>query len=258
MDYTPEGLKDAKYVIVNVMMKDSKSLETKGYFLGIRPIVDKDFDVAKVDDLYVWVYRKGAVHMFHLDYYYIDEIQVGIGMNANISSTQGFINEDDSQKEAIQNLKDISESLISNEMSNANGLIDYKKYDNVPTKLKDEIELTQAKSTVCDPYNRSGGVNYSAGQRPASSTGSTSTNTIYKSKEVHTTQFKRTTRYDVKEAIEEMNKKVAEIKAGTYEPPQLKHIPADKNKGVEQSAAPNAQQNWEDPDDYGNYPYCCG
>jgi len=241
-------------------MRDSKSLDTKGYFLGIRPIVDKDFDVAKVDDLYVWVYRKGAVHMFHLDYYYIDEIQVGIGAKASMSSTRGFTIADESQKDAIQKLKDLVDALIAANMSNANGLIDYKKYTNVPVGLKNDIEITNVKSNVRDPYNRSGGVNYSAGQRPATSlgsTGSTKDTSTYKKPEVHTTQFKRTTRYDVAEAIKAMNKKVAEIKAGTYKAPQLKRIPADKKeKNITQSEALAVQQNWEDEDM--QYPYCCG
>jgi len=241
-------------------MRNSKSLDTKGYFLGIRPIVDKDFDVAKVNDLYVWVYRKGAVHMFHLDYYYIDEIQIGIGVKANLSSTNGFTIADESQKDAIQNLKDLVDALIAANMSSANDLIDYKKYTDVPVGLKNDIEITNIKPNVRDPYNRSGGVNYSAGQRIAAGLGSTDSirNTpTYKRLEVHTSQFKRTMKYDVAEAIETMNKKVAEIKAGTYKAPQLKQIPADKNKeNITQSKDLAAQQNQKDEDL--QYPYYCG
>jgi len=227
MDHNQNGLKNIQYVIINVIMKESSGLVTKGYFVGIKPIVTKDFDVAKKSDLYVWLYRKGAVQMFNLDYYYIGEIQIGMGVNANMSSTQMFNDSDDRQSDAIKHLKNIVSALKKENIVKSNDLIDYKKYVNTPIGLKNDIEITQ----------------------------------YYSQASIETTQFKRTTKYNVAKAIKAMNEKINEIKNGTYKPPKLKRIPADMISNDESKethaakAASKAQQNWYD-DEFGCYPYC--
>lgn len=257
MEYTPEALKDLKYVVLTIKLKDSTNLDTKGYFVGIRSIVDKDFEVAKTEDLYVWVYRKGSVHMFHLGYYFIDELVIGFGDKGLSSSTQGFNDEEKDQKNAVDRLRKLALALRENGAGKANGLIDYEKYDDVPKAIKEDVEVGEVKSTT---NNRSGGVNYSGGQRSPLYGGHGAagygyggyTGTTHKSyvrKEVSTFNFKRTTRYNVPEAIEAMNAKVQEIREEIYEAPKLKRIPADSMKAKEAAAD-------DDDDDYG-YNYMC-
>lgn len=245
MDYTSEELKDLKYAIVTAKLKDSKNLETEGFFVGIRPIVDKDFEVAKASDLYVWIYRKGSVHMFHLDYYYVDKINVGYGDKSIISSTRSYKDDQVDQKLAIERLKAIHKGFIAGGSGKANGLIDYEKFSDVPKAAKDDIELggnTQDKKSTI--YNRSGAANYSSGQSPLYGNKS-----VYKKKEVSTSNFKRTTRYDVNVAIDAMNAKVKEIKAKVYEPPKLKKIPADTKKMAAEDVGTNG---------FDDYSYLCG
>lgn len=242
MDHTSKELKDIKYVIVTVKMKDSTTLDTKGYFVGIRPIVDKDFDVAKSKDTYIWVYRKGSVHMFHTGYYYIDEICFGLGDKANTSSTRAYKDDEKDQKLAVDRLKDMSITLRADGVGKANGLIDYEKYSDVPIRVKEDIEI----KLVDKPINRSNAANYSV-----SGKGDVDySRSKYVKKEVSTLNFKRTTRYPVGEAIEAMNVKIQEIKDAAYEPPKLKRIPADTKK---MTAADKEEDDWES-----EYPYMCG
>lgn len=263
MDHNQNGLKNIQYVIINVIMKESSGLVTKGYFVGIKPIVTKDFDVAKKSDLYVWLYRKGAVQMFNLDYYYIGEIQIGMGVNANMSSTQMFNDSDDRQSDAIKHLKNIVSALKKENIVKSNDLIDYKKYVNTPIGLKNDIEITQSKADTPNSHNRSSGVNYSVGHQPRVNTGTAGFvgTSYYSQASIETTQFKRTTKYNVAKAIKAMNEKINEIKNGTYKPPKLKRIPADMISNDESKethaakAASKAQQNWYD-DEFGCYPYC--
>jgi len=248
MDQKPEGLKDVKYVIVTVKLKDSTTLDTRGYFVGIRPIVDKDFDVAKVKDMYIWVYRKGSIHMFHLEYYYVSEIYFGSGDKANMSSTKAYKDDEEDQKSAIDRLRDVSICLKLDGSGKDNGLIDYEKYSNVPTAVKEDIEI----KVVNKSDNRSGATNYSAGQRPMDKKyDNTHSSGKYVRKEISTLNLKRTTRYPIGEAIEAMNAKIQEIKDDIYDPPKLKRIPADTKK---MSAADQEEEDLED-----QYPpYMCG
>lgn len=238
VDYTSEGLKDLKYVTVTVKLKTSINLDTKGYFVGVRPIVDKDFSVAKAKDMYIWIYRKGSVHIFHLDYYYIDEICFGLGDKSATSATKMYRNVEEDQKIAIDRLRDMAVAMRVNGAGKANGLIDYEKYTSVPTVVKNDIEL---KSTS-KPDGSTGSANYSTGQGAYKQ---------WEKKVVSTFSFKRTTRYPIVEAIEAMNVKIQEIKNDVYEPPKLKRIPADTKAMVKAD---------DDDDDYGvaGYPYMCG
>jgi len=266
MELTPEILKEIKYVVVTVKLKDSANLNTKGYFVGIRSIVDRDLEIAKAKDMYVWVYRKGSVHMFHLDYYYVEELSFGFGDSGASSSTKGYSDAEEDQKVVIEKLQALALALRENGAGKVNGLIDYEKYTSVSASLKTEIESAKTEHT------RSGAVNYSTrGKWPSTGYGNSYggiktdpaspyteyTGHTWQRKEVSTISFHRTTRYDVSEALTEMEAKIAEIRAGTYEAPKLHKIPADSIKEGEETGVANTSV--ADDDDYMyNYGLMCG
>lgn len=243
MDYTPEGLKDLKHVIVTMKLKDSTTLDTKGYFIGLRPIVDKDFEMSKTSDLYVWIYRKGSVHMFHLNYYYVDEIHIGSGTKASKSILRSYRDDGEEQELAVTRLKATAEALKQDGFSKENGLVDYEKYSDVPKIIKEDIEIGKLANKKDSSYTRSGAAKYT----PAQSNLYEGQN--WQRKEVSTLSFKRTTRYDTMTALTDMDAKIQEIQADAYEHPKLKKIPADTNKVV---ATDENGSEWDD------YNYMCG
>lgn len=260
--YTAEELKDINYALVSVELKGSGNMDQRGYLLGLQPIVGEDYDVVKSDNVFVWLFRRGAVHMFHIDYYYISQIDVGFS-----KETSGMIlykNTEDSQKEARQAIKEIIDALKLKQMVRISGLIDHQKYTKIPESVKSAIEASGKATTAISDYTRAGNANYKAGAsenvRPAPLYGCGGHTTDYHKnytpyvpKEVTTISFKRTTKYDIVMAIADMANKILEIKENIYKAPKLKHIPADDVVEEEKTSSNVTVADYDDMDNITGY-----
>lgn len=245
MVYKVEDLKNIQYATIGVELKGSSNMEQQGYLLGLRPIATENYDVVKADQLFIWLYRKNAVHMCGPDYYYITNITVGFSKDT--SSIKMFKDEPADQQEALSCLEEIIETFREKDIIRINGLIDHQKYTNVPDSIKaliDSTDTTTTDTALAKPPARTPLYGYGAGYNRSYTT--------YVRKEVDTISFNRTTKYDADKAIEDMASKIAEIKAETYVPPQLIHIPAD-DAVVEEKPTTNVVIGEYTYDDYSGY-----
>lgn len=247
MIYLTEELKDINYVVVGIELKSSANMEQQGYLIGFQPIVPEDFDVVKSDKAFIWLFRRGAVHMFHPDYYYVSDVT--IGFNKETSAMRTFRNTEDSQKDALECISQIIKSLTDKQMTRTNGLIDYMKYTNVPEAVKSAIEISTSTTSTKIESPRS--TIYGSSAASVIHTPVPVTYAPYVPKEVSTISFKRTTKYSIADAMARMIAKIAEIKANTYQPPQLKHIPAD-DVAKEEKVTTNTPAPDNDYEDYAN------
>lgn len=250
-----EELKNIKYVLVSIELKNTNNMEQQGYLIGCQPIVGSDFEVVKANQNFLWLFRRGSVQMFHPDYYFISEITIGY---AKMSSMRAFKDNEGQQADAMASIKEVMDILKENQMVRVNGLVDYQKYTDIPEATRSAIELPAASNkvtTIDNTHNRSG---YTApvDHRTRPLYGGYSTTvpyTPYVPKEVSTSSFKRTTQYDITAAVRLMDIKITEIKENKYVPPKLKSIPAD-DVADEEKVTTNVSSVYE-YDSYGEY---CG
>jgi hypothetical protein len=209
-----EQHKGIKYVIVTAHMKGETKLDTQGYLVAYKTLVEKEFEVVKTTDMFIQLFRKGSIHMFNTKYYYISELQIASGDSVLISSLNTFNDTVEEQTDAINKIMEVIESLKSEGYLKYNDFIDYEKYSDVPAKLKEDI----------DASNRTILPKSSGGYTPPNNIYGNSANnwqsaTSYVApvrKVVSTIMMKRTTTYDVAKALEAMAAKIKEMQAGTY------------------------------------------
>lgn len=109
-----------------------------------------------------------------------------------------------SNQSAIKELKEIFNKFkVKKHNILSNGLIDTTKYTKPPTYLIERMKINNK-------------IVYKNTKKTSTSKSQTTTKKIYNIKKPNTTTFKRTTRYDVKTAITELNKKIKQLKAGKY------------------------------------------
>lgn len=218
--------KDIKHIIV--MTHSTSSPVFRSLFVALQPIsTDPKNPLAAYEDKFVWGYAKKALWLFNLSKYSIASISVQI--KAEVSA-RGYIDTPDSQKEAKEVLTILYTKMADAKRLTPMGLIDFRTYT-VPDAWKKEI-MDDDEATTKN-YNRSGGASLPVAQshngyNPHACGYSPNTvTTVYKRKEVSTTTFERTSKYDVTEAMKNMEAKLAAVKAGTYEKPKLSKIPGD-------------------------------
>jgi len=227
--FTIEGLKNIKYVVVGMSAKaDRKGPVITGYFLGIRGLVDINTQMVNKDDLFVWLMKGETVHMLNLGHYEVDSLDINVnGSSTKYSAYKEEVN--------IQRLKNIQEAMKTYDMLRYNGLIDTDSFTNVPEATKKIVEddiKPEYKPTTKTNTRATGttGYSYTGVQHNAQHTRST---TAYKKKEVGTFVIKRTTKYPISRALEQMKIKIEAMKEGTYKAPKLAEIPADKESKEE-------------------------
>jgi len=250
--------KDVKYAITTVHMKGQTGLENQGYFIGLKPLVTTDFEVVKTTDLFIWVYRKGSVHMYSTKYYFMSELTVGYKTKETdtiASSFALFTENESSQKVAIEEANKILEAMEKSKLVRNNGLIDHEKFTDVPTEKKNDIELSSAATgnrSVAPANNRTYGV--CGGRQWENRNNATHTQPYvpYKRPEVTTIHLKRTTTYDVTQALTDMATKLKELEAGNYTKPELAKIPADDPTAIAIELAAAKEEKDDDINAYYN------
>lgn len=251
---TPEGLKDVQYVVITMKLKDA-NIETKGLLVGYRAIVDRDMDLATLNDKFIWLFREGCIHMFSTNYYDIDALDIQVKQNNELVSTKkSFPLTVAGQVDAKKMISDVVKAFDENKFSEFNGLVKHTKYT-LPENLKHLLEdkTSSATTTVHKPQNnwearKTGTAGYNTGHTPYQH----NTTTGWQRKEVSTANMKRTTRYDVIKALTAMAEKIERIREGSYQPSKLPKIPADKMPENGEGDVDSTENFY---DDYAGYGY---
>lgn len=239
IQYTKEGLKDLKYVIVKVELKTSESssssVETRGLFFGYRTLMSTGFvPPVEADELFLWLYKGRCVYLYNLKYYNIESIEVAISKHGKTTQITSYTGTE--QTKAIAKIKLIKMALEKQKRIEESGLVNISTYDSLPALFKDDGEepahgTTEKPSTITSAANRRTPTgNIGTRTPPYSAPSNYSSYTPSPKKEIETSIIKRTTRYSISEAVTKMKEKIDEIKNNTYSSPKLKRIPADTEK----------------------------
>lgn len=235
--FTKETIKELKYVVVEVALREGGGNKVKGLFIGYQPMVKTHTQLVSNDEQFIWLYKGDNIYMLNAAHYDVGSIEMQ--KNAEVSIYIGT-----SQEEYISRLKLIHEVFIEEKKILASGLIDVDEYT-VPKKVEDSLNEGEKKSEPGETpkpnhntpvYNtRSGACNYS-------------TNNYCKKKEPSTAVFKRTTKYPITTAIDKMKAKVEEIRKGKYKAPKLPLIQADKEEPIKEAddKTSTAQNDYDD------------
>ena len=253
LEFLIDELKTIKYAAVTMKLKQigqkyQGDSEVTGLLLGMQPLVENDTALSTKEDIYIWLMNGENCHMIHTKYYEVVCIYIG-----KQKTEYQFPGKDSDLKIEDSRLKAIQHSMKAANRTSTNGLIDITTYEGIPESIKlligDKKDVTKTK--VSNQHNRSGASNYS----PASghNTRNASGYTTYKKKEVSTLVFKRTTKYNVADAIQEMWSKIEEIQAGTYEAPKLRPFKEEKKKEASSNSPTTNEMN--DIDDFYGYGY---
>lgn len=246
IQYTKQGLKDLKYVIVKMAPESSNAEGIKGLLLGYGPIVSNNKKHFDSKDMFLWLYKDECAYLFNLKHYSIRMIEIALNKAGRTAEIK--IYDDALQKEALARIIMIKEALKDQSRLQKNDLIDISTYESIPLAMKlavdntdigTETELDEIRSKSWDSRNKT--------TSPYTAPYANRVPYVYTSKEVETTYIKRTTRYSVTEALTQMQEKIKRIRKGTYSPPKLRKRPTTKEE-EKQASDP-------DPDEIGFMPY---
>jgi hypothetical protein len=220
LSFTEKELKDIRYVVVTVSLKSDKENETKGLFLGYRPLTKVHTQLVSNDEEFIWLQRGENVYILNTAHYNVGNIDIQL---EDLEATHRT----STQEVGLDRLRVLQEALVEDKRTSPNGLIEVDTYT-LPLSLQKEMNKDEARFPIVRPdHNRSGAASYS----PPRSNYQT-----YKKKEPSTSVIKRTTKYPTSTAILKMRAKIKEIRDGKYKPPELPAIPADKDKSEKKAA----------------------
>jgi len=227
IEYKKGKLKGLHYIVVDLKLKKETlhRRDVKGLFIGVRSLYEKDAAVVLTKDPFIWIQKGEYVHMLNLTRYDVTTIEISDG-----SVSSSTIYTDLNQDLARERLQLLMDCVTSEKRVHANGLIDINTYKRIPEYLVKGVEE--------DSEIKRGTTTLPSQNKYTSSSSTTTKKTCTGNKKqtqswikkVHTSTFKRTTKYGIKNAMENMAAKIDAIKNGTYEAPQLKEIPGDKEK----------------------------
>lgn len=249
IQYTKQGLKDLKYVIIKMATEPGQAEGIKGLLLGYGPLISDD--KKHKEDMFLWLYKDECAYLFNLDHYEIRMIEVALNKAGRTAEIK--IYNDTLQNEALRRIITLKEALRDQSRIQNNGLIDISTYEAVPLSMNSAVkgavngkdadtELTEDKSW--DSRNKTKWDSKNKTDSPYVSP------YTYTPKEVETTYIKRTTRYSITEALTQMKEKIKKIRKGTYSPPKLRKRSVAKE---EEKQANNSDPS--DPNDIGFVPY---
>jgi len=245
--YTKDGLTDLNYAAITVRMKEEgTNAGIYGLLLGYRTLISEDkTDHKETDSPFVWIYKEKCVYLYSLKYYEIESLEISAGSHGKTSQFTNFKGRED---EAIKSILEIIKALKEQNKMQSNGLIDVHKYEALPVGLKSYLDATKQASTQqpVTKYTSGSSQNSAKNVMDLYKSKRNYTPTTYKTKENETFFIERTSKYPVSKALEKMKEKVEKIKNGTYQPPKLKKLSADKEKTVEKDDDAN-----DDEDIYG-------
>lgn len=242
--YIKDKLNDLKYAAVTIKTKDENiSTSIYGLLLGYRTLTsDSNSEHTKTDEPFVWIYKKKCVYLYSLKYYEIISIEIAIGSHGKTSQVSNF---KEKQEEAVESILEIIKALKKQDKIQSNDLIDVYKYESLPIELKNDLEETKQTGIqqTRTPYVSDGNSIVDLYKNSNSYT------PVYKPKSDETLFMERTSKYSIIEALKKMEEKIKRIKDGTYQPPKLKKLSADKEKSVEED------DDIDDVEDTGGYGY---
>jgi hypothetical protein len=228
---------DIRYIML--LTYGDKTANTRSFFVALQPITtDQKNPLATYEDKFIWCYAKKAIWLYNLSTYRIGSISALIKEDL---AARGYMNTPEDQKTAQEVLKALYSKMAEAKRLTPMGLIDFRTFTVPETWRK---ELLEDEVNAFDHGNKIGSNTMSvAGSLPNHHTAADSNkhlacgyaNNVVKRKEVTTATLKRTTKYDVPEAIKNLEAKIAAMKSGTYEPPKLPKIPGDDMPNTEKT-----------------------
>lgn len=199
-----------------------------GKLSGLTALADVDVD-------YIWLgsgSRCDQIEILSTEDFTILSINVGIAKQQYNDGVHSISYSANAQlnlahaKELYNHMKSIKDALMDGESD----LIDVAKYSGIPNALKESIAKCSDILDGTDSLKAS-----TTSQRPTDTRSvvqgdyhhaacgylGRAQSTIYASKKVSTSYFKRTTKYPITAAIEAMRKKVEALEKGVYKPPSI-------------------------------------
>jgi len=251
--YAKNGLIDLNYAAITIKTKEENvNAGVYGLLLGYRSLISDDkTDHTETDSSFIWIYKNKCVYLYSLKYYNIESVEISVG---NHGKTSQFTNFKGREDEAVKSVLEIIEALKEQNKMQSNGLIDVHKYESLPAELKGYLDDGKQTTVQQSATKHTNGVNSGSTKSVMdlykNRNDKVYTSTIYKAKNAETFFIERTSRYPVPKALEDMKEKIEKIKNGTYKPPKLKKLLADKEKDVKKDNDVD-----DDEDIYGGYGY---
>jgi len=252
------------YIVLDIESKRDASEKLSGALLGVG-VMHGLTDLADTNVDYLWL-GTGAggvrIEALNVEDFQIDTIHMGMTNDkeesGKVQSISFSASPDENLKRAKKLVSHISEKCKTM-MEEGSFLIDFSKYSDLTTMLKEKIE----KGTKVESKNRGGGQVLVGGSEDGDDSGTEdiyggghnphacgyrggnyaggSTTTVVK-KVVSTKNFKRTSKYAIGPAIESMRKKIEALKAGTYTAPELPALKIVEEKKEDNKSV--AEKNW--------------
>jgi hypothetical protein len=236
---------EINYIWVSITLKNSEDGRITGLFHSIRPMHEYSKYETDREKLSIWLYVSSTIGAYSLEHYNIRTISIGYnnGNNHDCSQATLFNNDDERQESAKGQLIALRHRFEENKKLSEDGFIDMKEYKNIPTFLdKEQISSDyklKSSSISNNTTNTPNTVNTPVVNTHVYSTAN-QISYVTNNKE-STTMITRTTKYSAKKAIEQMKKKIDDIKNGVYKNPKLKALEVDSSK--------NHPDNDDDDDD---------
>jgi hypothetical protein len=231
-----EQFKGLNHVVVTLSPQGTKDTQLVGLFGGVMPISKTDTALVSQEDMYVCVIKGSVIHFLSSIFYHLIQIDIGglkeNGPNAPPVSLMTTFGEKE-QAGALSVMKKIHMAMREEKKVTEYDIIDDEKYTGLSETQKRTINLEGPVSNTSKAINRSCGVNYGTEDywtnQHKHNTNACGYGSAYKPKAITTATFARTKKAEQTE-LEDMAAKLKAIREGTYKPPDLPTIPADKVK----------------------------
>lgn len=223
---TPLNKEQICYIAVTMLEKNGSD-HTKGLFFGIKPLitVKSGNTVLNSDDIYVWVYNGGHIHIFNTSAFNISLIEIGYSHNATKTQILPFNN--GTQNNAIDILNDISDFFKDKNKIKDNLLDIVNIYHDIPERKKEELGLVVKKESLNETTKTTKTTNVNSTVRSGVAGYTRFESKTYTVKTPETSIITRTTKYDRKKALKAMQQKLKALAENTYKAPVLKTLPVD-------------------------------
>lgn len=231
-----EQFKGLNHVIVTLVPQNTKDIQLVGLFGGVMPISKTDTALVSQEDMYVCVIKGTVVHFLSSLFYHLIQIDIS-GLKENgpdappVSLMTTFGEKE--QAGALSVMKKIHMAMREEKRVTEYDIIDDEKYTGLSDTQRRTINTEGPVNNMQRSFNRSCGVNYGTEDywtnQHKHHPNACGYGTTYKPKAVTTATFARTKKAEQTE-LDDMAAKLKAIREGTYKPPDLPTIPADKVK----------------------------
>jgi hypothetical protein len=143
LSFTEEELKDIRYVVVTVSLKSDKENETKGLFLGYRPLTKVHTQLVSNDEEFIWLQRGENVYILNTAHYNVGNIDIQL---KDLEATHRT----STQEVGLDRLRVLQEALVEDKRTSPNGLIEVDTYT-LPLSLQKEMNKDEARFPIVRP-----------------------------------------------------------------------------------------------------------